>query len=64
MAIVDDPQLEQKRVIEWRWAELTSSGYPTAAALELAQRSDVDLHRAVDLALACGDPLLAIDILL
>lgn len=42
-------QTEQELVESWRAAELERAGYPPAAAIELAARSDVDLHFAVEL---------------
>ena len=42
-------QTEQELVESWRAAELERAGYPPAAAFELAARTDVDLHLAVDL---------------
>ena len=43
----EDTELE--RVHAWRAEELERAGYPPAAASELAARSDVDLHLAIDL---------------
>jgi hypothetical protein len=40
---------EQEIVERWRAQELERAGYGPDAAAELAMRSDVDLHRAVDL---------------
>jgi hypothetical protein len=40
---------EQELVESWRATELERAGYPPAAARELASRTDVDLHRAVEL---------------
>jgi hypothetical protein len=42
-------QTEQELVESWRAAELERAGYPAAAAFELAARTDVDLHLAVEL---------------
>ena len=42
-------QTEQELVESWRAAELERAGYPPAAAVELAGRTDIDLHFAVDL---------------
>ena len=42
-------ETEEERIIGWRAAELLRAGYGNGAALELALRSDVDLHLAVDL---------------
>ena len=43
----DDTELE--RVQAWRAQELERAGYSPAAATQLAARTDVDLHRAIDL---------------
>src|SRR3954447_12665379 len=40
---------EQELVESWRAMELERAGYPAEAAAELAARTDVDLHRAVEL---------------
>ena len=40
---------EQELVESWRAAELERAGYPPPAAVELAARTDIDLHFAVDL---------------
>jgi hypothetical protein len=42
-------QSEQELVESWRASELERAGYPPAAAVELAARTDVDLHFAVEL---------------
>jgi len=43
-------------VLTWRYEELERAGYPTAAAIALAERAEVDLHEAVAL-LQNGCPL-------
>jgi hypothetical protein len=56
-------ETEAERVERWRAQELERAGYDPGAAAELAARSDVDLHRAVEL-LASGCPAeLALQIL-
>jgi hypothetical protein len=40
---------EEARVVEWREQELLRAGYQPTAARALARRTDVDLHKAVDL---------------
>lgn len=40
---------EQELVELWRATELERAGYSPAAAAELAARTDVDLHHAVEL---------------
>jgi hypothetical protein len=54
---------EQELVEQWRAEELERAGYPTAAAAELATRSDVDLHRAAELLQRGCTPELALQIL-
>jgi hypothetical protein len=49
------PQLAE-HVRRWRLDQLRQAGYPDAEAQQLAERDDVDLHRAVDL-LRHGCPL-------
>jgi len=54
---------EQELVESWRGAELERAGYSHAAAVELATRTDVDLHFAVELLLKGCSPELALNIL-
>ena len=54
---------EQELVEPWRAAELERAGYSHAAAVELAARTDVDLHLAVELLLKGCSPELALHIL-
>ncbi len=56
-------QTEQELVESWRAAELERAGYPPDAAFELAARSDVDLHFAVELLQKGCSPELALSIL-
>lgn len=55
---------ELERIERWRADELERAGYDAPAARELAQRHDVDLHRAIDLLLDGCPPELAVQILL
>jgi hypothetical protein len=56
-------ETEADRVVRWRAQELERAGYAPAAAAELAERNDVDLHRAIEL-LESGCPAeLALEIL-
>ena len=55
---------EQELVEQWRAEELERAGYPAQAAAELAQRTDVDLHRAAALIQQGCTPELALQILL
>ena len=40
---------ESERVMRWRMDELERAGYDAESAHALAERLDVDLHRAADL---------------
>jgi hypothetical protein len=42
-------ETEAGRVVRWRAEELERAGYDAGSAAELAERNDVDLHRAVEL---------------
>jgi hypothetical protein len=42
-------ETELGRVVEWRTRELRRAGYDERDARRLAERVDVDLHRAIDL---------------
>jgi hypothetical protein len=55
---------EQELVEQWRAEELERAGYPLQAAIELAARMDVDLHRAAGLLRNGCTPELALQILL
>jgi hypothetical protein len=54
---------EIERVEGWRREELLRAGYPAAAAAELAARTDIDLHRAIELVKSGCPPELAHSIL-
>jgi hypothetical protein len=60
--VSDRSELEQ--VERWRATELERAGYPADAAVRIAQRHDVDLHRAVKLVESGCPPELALKILL
>lgn len=49
-------ETELARVVHWREGELRRAGYDDFAARKMAERADVDLHRAIDL-LRNGCPL-------
>ena len=55
---------ELTQVERWRIGELERAGYDPKAAMTLAARHDVDLHRAVDLLHKGCSPELALQILL
>ena len=55
---------EANAVFEWRFAQLTRSGFATMDALALATRADVDLHRAAELVARGCPPSVALRILL
>lgn len=40
---------ELERVVGWRLQELLRAGYAEPGARDLAERVEIDLHRAVDL---------------
>jgi hypothetical protein len=42
-------ETELGRVVDWRMGELVRAGYSERDARKLAERIDVDLHRAIDL---------------
>jgi len=42
-------ETEHERVERWRAEELLRAGFDPAAAVELAQRFDIDLHAATEL---------------
>ena len=44
-----DRETEAERVVNWRREELERAGYERTAARKLAERTYVDLHRAVAL---------------
>ena len=54
---------KESNVVQWRRVRLMRAGYDEEAARELARRSDVDLHRAIDLVRAGCPPELAYRIL-
>jgi hypothetical protein len=55
---------EAVEVLQWRFAQLTRSGYAAEDAITLATRVDVDLHAAADLVARGCAPSLALQILL
>ncbi len=57
-------ETEAEKVERWRAEALEKVGYDLASALELAARSDVDLHCAIDLVESGCPPDLALKILL
>ena len=42
-------ETELSRVVDWRARELRRAGYDEPAARQIAERLEVDLHRAIDL---------------
>ena len=48
--LITNRETEAERVLRWRLDELERVGYDRAAAWEVAERSDVDLHAAMALA--------------
>ena len=57
-------ETESERVERWRAQELERAGYAPDAAAQLAARTDVDLHQAVDLLTQGCSPTVALKILL
>jgi hypothetical protein len=55
---------EAADVMEWRFSQLTRSGFPAEDAIRLATRLDVDLHQATGLVARGCPPSLALRILL
>ncbi len=51
-------------MLGWRYEELIRAGYPEREAMILADRTDVDLHRAVELLEHDCPPAIALRILL
>lgn len=47
--IQTDQKTEREQIVDWRIEELERSGYTAAAARRLAKRTDIDLHKAIDL---------------
>lgn len=47
--LVEDRETEAERILSWRLEELERAGYDARSAFDLAERADVDLHRAVEL---------------
>ena len=56
-------ETEAERVERWRAEALERAGYDTQSAAELAARSDIDLHRAVELVESGCSIELAVEIL-
>ena len=59
-----DRLTEQELVEQWRAEALERAGYPPQAAIELAARTDVDLHLAAALLAKGCSKELALQILL
>jgi hypothetical protein len=57
-------EAEAERVRGWRLEELERAGYDRRAAVELAERTDVDLHLAVEIVRAGCPTRTALRILL
>jgi len=53
--LIEERETEAERILSWRLEELERAGYDARSAWELAERADVDLHRAVGL-VRCGCP--------
>ena len=57
-------ETEVQRIERWRAGELERAGYSARDAARLAERHDVDLHRAVELLQQGCSPGLALQILI
>jgi hypothetical protein len=63
-AVEEIVETEQDRVERWRADELMRAGFDPAAAVELASRFEIDLHRATELLDRGCSAELAVQILL
>jgi hypothetical protein len=63
-AVQDIVETEIERVERWRAEELIRAGFAPDAALQLAARHDVDIHRAATMLAQGCPPELALRILL
>ena len=63
-AVEEIVETELERVERWRADELMRAGFDPSAAVELAARLDIDLHRATELIDRGCAPELALQILL
>jgi hypothetical protein len=57
-------RVSDEEVVDWRREQLIRAGCDVAAALILAKRSGVDLHKAVELLERGCPPRVALEILL
>jgi hypothetical protein len=57
-------ETEEERIERWRTEVLSRAGYDAEGAEQLARRTDVDLHLAVELVERGCPPPLALEILL
>lgn len=64
LEVVTYKELEAERVVAWRREELERAGYGMAAANDLGERTDVDLHLAIALVRGGCPPETAVRILL
>jgi hypothetical protein len=62
--LVGEHQTEHEKVVSWRLHVLTEAGYSGEPAERIAERVDVDLHRAVAMIKSGCSPRLAAEILL
>jgi len=62
--VIEERETEAERILSWRLEELERAGYDARSAWELAERTDVDLHRAVGLVQHGCPPATALRILL
>ena len=57
-------ETEEQRIERWRAEVLERAGYGREGAEQLARRTDVDLHQAVEIVERGCPPALALEILL
>jgi hypothetical protein len=62
--LISGDEDETTAVLEWRFSQLTKSGYGIEDAVVIAAHTDVDLHYAADLVARGCPPPLALRILL
>lgn len=62
--LVTQATTDEARVLGWRLKELERAGYDRAAAWDVAERTEIDLHLAVGIRRAGCPPETALRILL
>jgi hypothetical protein len=62
--LITQATTDEARVLGWRLEELERAGYDRAAAWDVAERTEIDLHLAVGIRRAGCPPDMALRILL